>query len=133
MVVSGPHFSQGSPLYKTPRERCELNSDYDCLDLTALPDDYLPRTSYVPACEAGEYALRTPKVSWIEDGDTEARYVTDFYRIVNREMVGASSSRTLSTALIPKEVASINTIVATAFRNVIHCVDFFAAFGFDRP
>ena len=52
--------------------------------------------------------------------------MTDFYRIVNREMVGASSSRTLSTALIPREVASINTIVATAFRNVVHCVDFFA-------
>ena len=69
---------------------------------------------------------RTPKVSWIEDSDTEARYVTDFYRIVNREMVGASSSRTLSTALIPREVASINTVVATAFRNVVHCVDFFA-------
>ena len=126
MVVSGPHFSLGSPLYKTPRERCELNSDYDCLDLTALPDDYLPRTSYVPACDEDEYAHRTPKVSWIEDGDTEARCVTDFYRIVNREMVGASSSRTLSTALIPREVASINTIVATAFRNVVHCIDFFA-------
>ena len=126
MVVSGPHFSLGSPLYKTPRERCELNSDYDCLDLTVLPDDYLPRTSYVPACDEDEYAHRTPKVSWIEDGDTEARCVTDFYRIVNREMVGASSSRTLSTALIPREVASINTIVATAFRNVVHCVDFFA-------
>ena len=126
MVVSGPHFSLGSPLYKTPRERCELNSDYDCLDLTALPDDYLPRTSYVPARDEEEYAHRTPKVSWIEDGDTEARSVTDFYRIVNREMVGASSSRTLSTALIPREVASINTIVATAFRNVVHCVDFFA-------
>ena len=126
MVVSGPHFSLGSPLYKTPRERCELNSDYDCLDLTVLPDDYLPRTSYVPACDEDEYAHRTPKVSWIEDGDTKARYVTDFYRMVNREMVGASSSRTLSTALIPKGVASINTIVATAFRNVIHCVDFFA-------
>ena len=126
MVVSGPHFSLGNPLYKTPRERCDLNSDYDCLDLTALPDDYLPRTSYVPACDENEYAHRTPKVSWIEDGDTEARYVTDFYRIVNREMVGASSSRTLSTALIPREVASINTIVATAFRNVVHCVDFFA-------
>ena len=52
--------------------------------------------------------------------------MTDFYRIVNREMVGASSSRTLSTALIPREVASIHTIVATAFRTVVHCVDFFA-------
>ena len=124
MVVSGPHFSLGNPLYKTPRERCETNSDYDCLDLTVLPDDYLPRTSYVPACGEDEYALRTPKVPWTEEGDTQD--VTAFYRIVNREMVGASSSRTFSTALVPKEVASIHTIVATAFRNISDCLDFFA-------
>ena len=126
MVVSGPHFSLGNPLYKTPRERCEKSSDYDCLDLTVLPDDYLPRTAYLPACDRHEYLLRTPKVPWIEDGDTEDRHVTNFYRIVNREMVGVSSSRTFSTALIPRGVASINTIVATTFRNVINCVDFFA-------
>ena len=126
MVVSGPHFSHGNPLYKTPRERCEMSSDYDCLDLLLLPDDYLPRTSYVPACGEDEYALRTPKVSWIEDGDIEAQPVTEFYRIVNREMVGTSSSRTFSTALIPREVASINSIVATAFRKLVNCVDFFA-------
>ena len=66
MVVSGPHFSVGNPLNKTPRERCTKSSDYDCLDLTALPDDYLPRTNYVPACEEDEYSRRTPKVPWID-------------------------------------------------------------------
>jgi len=126
MVVSGPHFAVGNPLNKTPRARCAKSSDYDCLDLTALPDGYLPRTNYVRACTKEEYARRTPKVPWVEEGDAEPRPVTDFFRIANREMVGASSSRTLSTVLIPKEVASIHTIVATAFRNAIDCVDFFA-------
>ena len=126
MVLSGPHFSVSNSFYMTPRERCAKNSDYDNLDLTALPDDYLPRTNYVPACDEDEYALRTPKVPWVEGGDTEPRYVTDFYRVANREMVNASRSRTFSTALIPRAVASIHTIVTTAFRNVLHCVDFFA-------
>ena len=126
MVVSGPHFWVGNPLNKTPHKRCDKSSDYDCLDLTVLPDNYLPRTSYVPACDEEEYALQTPKVPWIEDGDTEHRYVTDFYRIANREMVGSASSRTFSTSLIPREVASINTVVATAFHSVVHCVHFFA-------
>ena len=124
MVVSGPHFSVGNPLNKTPRERCTKSSDYDCLDLTTLPDDYLPRTNYVPACDEDEYARRTPKVPWIDDG--EPKNVTEFYRVVNRAMVNSSWSRTLSTAVIPKGVATIHAIVGTAFRNPIHCVDFFA-------
>ena len=41
-------------------------------------------------------------------------------------MVNSSWSRTFSTALIPRQAASIHTIVATAFRNVTDCVDFFA-------
>ena len=126
MVVSGPHFSVGNPLNKTPRERCTKSSDYDCLDLTTLPDEYLPRTNYVPACDKDEYARRTPKVPWMDDGETDPKNVTDFFRVANREMVNSSWSRTLSTAIIPKDVATIHTIVATAFRNPIHCVDFFA-------
>ena len=126
LVISGPHFSVGNPLNKTPRERCAKSSDYDCLDLTALPDDYLPRTNYVRACAEDEYERRTPKVAWIEGDNAKPRPVTDFYRVANREMVNASWSRTLSTALIPKDVASIHTIVATAFRNIGHCIDFFA-------
>ena len=126
MVVSGPHFFVGNPLNKTPRERCTRNSDYACLDLTMLPDDYLPRTNYVPACNDDEYARRTPKVSWLEDDSSENADVTSFYRVVNREMVGPTAERTLISALVPKGVASINTVVATAFRDPIHCVDFYA-------
>ena len=125
MVVSGPHFSVGNPLNKTPRERCTKSSDYDCLDLTTLPDDYLPRTNYVPACDQDEYARRTPKVPWIADDDTEPKNVTEFYRTVNREMVGATRERTLIAALIPKEVAG-STIVSTAFRRTFDCLDFAA-------
>ena len=125
MVVSGPHFFVGNPLNKTPREGCATNKDYDCLDLHLLSHDYLPRTNYVPACDEDEYARRTPKVTWIEDGDTEPSNVTDFYRVVNREMVGPSAERTFTAALLPKEVAG-STVVATAFRHLFDCVDFLA-------
>ena len=125
MVVSGPHFSVGNPLNKTPREHCTKSSDYDCLDLTTLPDDYMPRTNYVPACDEDEYEQRTPKVTWIDDGDTEPKNVTEFYRVANREMVGATMEHTLIAALLPKKVAG-STIVSTAFRNALNCVDFAA-------
>ena len=124
MVLSGPHFSAGSLFNKTPREKCVEKADYDCLDLTCLPDDYLPRTNYVPACDDEEYAKRTPRAKWAANGKSEAAPITAFYRVVNRRMVGPASERTLISALAPKEVAHIHTVVSTAFRNAADCVDF---------
>ena len=126
MVISGPHFSVGNPLNKTPREKCVEKSDYDSLDLAALSDDYLPRTNYIAACASGEYARRTPKVPWVEDGDLKSKCVTNFYRMVNRRMGGPALERTLTTAIMPKEIALIHTVVGTAFRNPLECVDFTA-------
>ena len=113
-------------LSKTPRATCTQNSHYDVLDLTALPDDYLPRTNYVPACKPEEYRRRTPRVPWCELGETAPRRVTAYYRVLNREMVGRSAERTLITALIPKETAHIHTTVATVFRDANTCLDFAA-------
>ena len=166
LVFSGPHFFVGNPLNKTPRRECTQNSHYDVLDLTTLPEDYLPRTNYVPACGPDEYDRRTPRVSWQEPGEepkdedargeeTEGeeasrkvtvtgyhvvntgdrpapaegeevpRKVTEYYRVVNREMVGAAAERTLITAMIPRDVA-VTTCVATAFRDAGTLVDFAA-------
>ena len=33
LILSGPCIYVGTPLYKTPRQKCVLNSDYDCLDV----------------------------------------------------------------------------------------------------
>ena len=125
LILSGPHFFVGNPLNKVPRRECTLNSHYDVLDLTMLPDDYLPRTNYVPACAPEEYDYRTPRVSWKEEDGTQ-RKVTDYYRVINREMVGSSAERTLITAIIPKDVALIITTVASAFREVGDMLDFAA-------
>ncbi|HDH0830901.1 TPA: class I SAM-dependent DNA methyltransferase [Klebsiella oxytoca] len=123
-VLSGPHFFVGTSFYKTPRENCTLSSDYDCLDLLTLPDDYLPRTNYIPACDAQEYAKRIPRVTWTEPGEDEARKVTDYYRFVNRRMFGGSSERSFISAILPKGFANINTCVATAFESTNILVNF---------
>ena len=126
IVLSGPHFFVGNPFNKTPRRECTLNSHYDVLDLTALCDDYLPRTNYIPACNSAEYQSRTPRVSWRERDEDMPRKVTDYYRVVNREMVKSGRERTFVTALIPKEFALVHTNVASVFRNVCDCLDFAA-------
>lgn len=106
-VLSGPHFYVSNPYYKTPRATCTKNSHYDVLDLTVLPNDYLPRANYVPNCDSEEYLNRTPKVSW---GDQKP--VTDYYRLVYRRMIGSSAERTLIPTIFPKGVSHINTILS---------------------
>ncbi|PLB65529.1 hypothetical protein APY01_23715, partial [Escherichia coli] len=115
-ILSGPHFYVGTPLYKTPRAICTEKGHYDCLDLLTLPDDYLPRTNYIPACDAQEYAKRTPRVSWKEQNEDEPRKVTDYYRLVYRAMIGSASERTLSCALIPCTVSHVNNARTYVFR-----------------
>lgn len=68
MILSGPNIFCGNPLYKTPRKVCTKNSDYDVLDLGALPDDYVPRTNYARACDRKTYDERTDTVGWVEEG-----------------------------------------------------------------
>ncbi len=112
LVLSGPHFFAGNPLYKTPRAVCTQNSYYDVIDLADLPDDYLPRTNYVPACSEREYFKRTKKVPWALDGRS---LVTDYYRLLANNMIGPASERTLQVALIPEGTAHIYTANSYVF------------------
>jgi hypothetical protein len=119
-ILSGPHFFVGNPLYKTPRTECTKNADYDILDLTDLPDDYLPRTNYVPACSKEEYERRTPKVPW------DGRLVTEYYRFVNREMIGPSAERTFISTIIPPRVGHVHTTFSSIFRKNTSLLDYFS-------
>ena len=112
-ILSGPHFYVGTPMYKTPRSICTEKGHYDNLDLTTIPEDYLPRTNYVPDCSAEEYALRTPRVPW-----GEGKLVTEFYRYANREMVGSQNERTLVPCILSQGIAHVNTVVAIVFKTI---------------
>jgi len=114
-VLSGPHFYAGNPLNKTPRPICAANGDYDTLDLTNLPVDYLPRTNYLPACPLPAYAAKSPKVTWLNPDTGEKYRLTDLYRFVSREMLSQSGERTLIGALIPPGPTIIHTCVQLAF------------------
>lgn len=106
-IVSGPHFYVGSPFNKTPNEGCRTKGDYSVIDLAEIPDDYLPRTNYVPACSPAEYRKRTPH--WNE------RPVTEFYRHVHREMVAPTGERTLVPAILFPGPGHVHTVFGIAF------------------
>lgn len=125
MILSGPHFFVGNSFYKSPRFPCLLNSDYDTIDLTAMPEDYLPRTNYVPDCDMAEYRKRTPYCPWdvAEDPVTHEKTilhrVTDYYRLAFRRMMGSTSERTLTSAIIPCAYAHIHVVQSIVPRGCV--------------
>ncbi|MCQ4249148.1 class I SAM-dependent DNA methyltransferase [Pseudomonas stutzeri] len=123
-VLSGPHFYVGNPLSKTPKPICETHKAYDTLDLETLPDDYLPRSNYLPACDAAEYGRRVPRVSWVEEGEHEAKSVTEYYRTAHRRMFSPSAERSLIMAISPVGAAHINTVIGTAYKSPMAALDF---------
>jgi hypothetical protein len=128
-ILSGPHFYVGSPLYKTPRAECTEKSHYDILDLQTLPDNYLPRTNYIPACDAATYRDRTPRVPWVEEGEHRKRLVTDYYRLIARAMLSQSGERTLITALAPRQIGHMNGARTYVYRNEQLLIDHVAMTG----
>jgi hypothetical protein len=126
-ILSGPHFFVGTPLYKTPRAICTEKGHYDILDLQTLPDNYLPRTNYVPACDPATYRDRIPRVAWMEEGEHRERLVTEYYRLVNRRMFGGSSERSFISTVMPRGAGHINTAVSTVVRDEKQLLNFAAA------
>ena len=112
LILSGPHFSVGNPLYKTPRRGCTGSLDYDVVDLVELCSTYLPRTNFVPACSPAEYRIKTPAVPWVKG---EKRRVTAFYRLVSNRAMDPRVERTLKAAIAPKQVGHIHGVYSYAF------------------
>ena len=126
VILSGPNFFCGNPLYKTPRRTCTRNNDYDVLDLVELPDDYLPRTNYHRDCDRATYDARTDRVGWLEESETVPRKAPDYWRVISREIVGAQSERTLATALLPRGGQTGVNSLTTAWQCASACVEFAA-------
>lgn len=110
IIYSGAHIGILNPIFQTTRSNYRVNSDYDRVDLTLIPDDYLIRVKYAPSCSVDNYFQRMPKTSW-------GTNLTDEYRIINREMVGCASERTLTCAIACKGIAHVNTVFSVAIKN----------------
>ena len=134
-ILSGPHFFVGNPFYKTPRTKCTEKNHYDILDLTTLPDDYLPRTNYVPDCDAEEYLRRTSTVTWgnnlHNDEENERKVsnkdnITEYYRYINRKMLSQAGERTLVNCIMPKYCGHIDGGFSIVFKEQINLIQFSA-------
>ena len=130
LVYSGPHFSIGNPLYKTPRTNCRSKADYDSVDLNYISHEYIPRANYHPQRhhlehDQDDFFSQIPVVPWISEVRPRSeRLVTNTYRSIHREMTGPSSERSLIAAIIPPRVLHINTCIASSFIDMHDLLDF---------
>jgi hypothetical protein len=111
-IVSGPHFHVGNPYHQTPEEVCETNRAYEKIDVTELPDNFLPRTNYVLGCDPITYRNRTATVKW--DGTP----TTNRYRLIFRGMLSQAGERTLTGCILPPRAGHINGVQSTSFKNL---------------
>ena len=128
-ILSGPHFYVGNPFYKTPRAVCTEKGHYDVIDHTNIPDDYFPRTNYLPDCEMNEYLRRTPKVPWNDKNE-----ITECYRLILRAMISIGAEKGLVGAIYPKQIGHTNACRSYAFHpQKLNDWLIFSAFTFSIP
>ncbi len=108
LIYSGPHFFVGNPLYKTPTQVCIKNSDYDTLDLTRIPEDFVPRTNYVPDEEVQKFRERI-------EGVREEKLWIEEYKLGFRAMLSIAGERTLNSALLVCKSSHIHTVKSILF------------------
>lgn len=106
-VMSGPHFYLGNPLYKSPREKCILRSDYDIVEHTEIDSKYRPRTNYF---------LNNPEIlNRIKTFDDKIFSNTN--RVIFGKMLNQPGERTLQSALIPPGYSHVNSIISVYVNN----------------
>ena len=117
-ILSGPHIFVGNPFFQTPNAGCRSKGDYSSLDLTVLPESYLPRTNYVRACSESEYTNRTRQTPW-------GTLVTDEFRVVMRARLNIGQERTVIPALLPPSTGHIDTLITVGSRDCLYLLQMF--------
>lgn len=110
LIYSSPFIGVTNPLLQVARQKCQTNRDYDPIDLTDIPADYMPRVKYSQACTDAEYEARVQKMADPNQEDGAAGRFDAVYRLCNREYVGLSSERTLQASCVHPGVAWVHTI-----------------------
>lgn len=117
LIISGAHVGVGNPLFKTSRANCSSRYDFDTIDLTIIPDEYMQRCNYIPIMSIADYTSEIPK-------HTDNKPITNFYKFAARKMVNLPGDRTFMGAIIPPQSAHINGIISLTFSDYEQLVSF---------
>ncbi|MFC6013012.1 Eco57I restriction-modification methylase domain-containing protein [Nocardia lasii] len=102
VILQGPHFTVATPLFQQVNATMRSNKDNSRIDLTSVPDNFIPRTNYQIALPLHEYQASYPK--W------GSRSSYSYFRLAWREMGDVATVRTLHSALIPPGPAHVHAV-----------------------
>ena len=120
LVYSGPHLFGSNPLYKTPIDNAQLNSDYDIINHSEIDEAFVARTNYIPDFNTEAFpnlikGLIKPEKA-IDGSDVYDRWI-DYYKVGYRKMLALTGERTLSAAILPPSTTHTNGIISVIFRD----------------
>lgn len=97
MVYSGPHFYVANPVYKTPRSKCILNSDYDNISLSQIKETYSQRSNYKREMSLPKYCNLFKGFQNGQDEEGKPKYDNwlDYYKLGFRKMLSIAGERSL--------------------------------------
>ena len=110
LIYNGPHFFIANPFYKTPRELCEKNQDFDNILLTEINEDFIPRTNYTLATSIDNF------VNGVKGIDVMGSWV-DNYKVGMSKMISLTGERSLQAAILPPKVSHVNGVISVIFQN----------------
>ena len=110
LIYSSPFIGVANPLLQSTRRNYKVNSDYDPIDLTDIPEDYMPRVKYSQACTDAEYKSRVQKMADPNQEDGAVSRFDAVYRLCCRGMVPLTGERTLQASCVHPGVAWVNAI-----------------------
>lgn len=131
VVLQGTHFGIATPFAKQPNDPFRYGKDWVSWDLTALPEEAIPRATYRRACEIDKYHadqdiwtdfesdIDLDSAAVINDGHMVRRYA-EFFRLAWRVMIDPKSTeRSLFAALIPAGPAHVDAVSSLALRRTV--------------
>lgn len=110
LIYSSPFIGVANPLLQSTRRNYKVNSDYDPIDLTDIPEDYMPRVKYSQACTDAEYKSRVQKMADPNQEDGAVSQFDAVYRLCCRGMVPLTGERTLQASCVHPGVAWVHAI-----------------------
>ena len=126
-IFSGAHMGVLNPFYKCMRRVYNSNNDYDSVDLTLIPEDYLQRCMYNIGLPFDDYAAAIPRTTY-------DKVYTSQYRLYLRKMLNQNGERTLIGAIMPPKTGHTNGILGFSFKNeqdLILVAGLFASLPYD--
>lgn len=103
LIYSGPHIGVGNPLFQASQRNCSTHRAFDPIDLSCIPETYMQRCNYSPACPIEEYIMRAPDM-----GEHDKMF--DHYRVLWRSMLNQAGERTLLPAIVPPRTGHVDLV-----------------------